>query len=400
MRTAFILSVAFGSLVWAQTSDPPTYRGQVQAILERRCVGCHNRGGVGRLPLDTYAQAQAFWQEIRNTSNNKQMPPLFAVPGYGSFLNESGLTLEEIETLLRWTDAGEPLGTGAAKPARNWAPVTWTKGKPDLVITTPLTQVAATGPRQTRCFALTSGAVSAKDVGAIEVLPGNRAAVYQVRVFAALGVRQGAVPDCNHEENGESRMRLGEWTPNHGVIPLPAGLGRPLPAKALLLVEVTYQPSGFPTTDATRVGLYFRAAMRHLRTLAIETRNLAIPKGEWNAAAHANWTAAEDLTIVSIAPHMHALGKEMRVLATRPGGSQETLLWVRDYDERRQKAYVFEKPLFLPKGTQVEVQGLFNNSESNIRLPGGSTGAVAWGTAPDKEMLTAYIEYVAGTPQR
>src|SRR6187549_3238153 len=92
-----------------------TYSGQVAEILDRHCVGCHNRGGVGRLPLDSYEQARAFSKEIRDTANNRQMPPLFAVPGYGDFRNERGLSLAEIQTLIRWTDAGSPLGKGTRK---------------------------------------------------------------------------------------------------------------------------------------------------------------------------------------------------------------------------------------------------------------------------------------------
>src|ERR1044072_4989976 len=100
LAIVLLLSVVSG------TAQPlaPTYIEHVADILNRRCVGCHNRGGVGRLSLDNYDQARAFSKEIRNSANNRQMPPLFAVPGYGEFRNERGLNLTEIQTLIRWSD--------------------------------------------------------------------------------------------------------------------------------------------------------------------------------------------------------------------------------------------------------------------------------------------------------
>ena len=110
----------------------------------------------------------------------------------------------------------------------------------------------------------------------------------------------------------------------------------------------------------------------------------------------AGWTTTEDITILTIAPHMHRLGTEMRISATIPSRISETLLWVRGYDEDRQKAYTFTTPKILPKGSRIDVTGYYNNSDSNTKLTFVPPQVVRWGPSAAHEMLTAFLEYVDG----
>ena len=50
---------------------------------------------------------------------------------------------------------------------------------------------------------------------------------------------------------------LGGWAPGNEPSRLPEGVGRVLPRKADVIMQVHYHPSGKPETDRSRIGLYF-----------------------------------------------------------------------------------------------------------------------------------------------
>src|SRR5947209_14825886 len=65
-----------------------------------------------------------------------RMPPWYASPAHGKFVNRRGLTAEERETLLAWVRAGSPPGdlTSLPKPPADEYNK-WQIGEPDLVVT-------------------------------------------------------------------------------------------------------------------------------------------------------------------------------------------------------------------------------------------------------------------------
>ena len=63
----------------------------------------------------------------------RKMPPWFADPNYGHFVNDARLADADVRTIVAWVDAGAPEGDAKDKPA----PIQWSEGwniKPDIVI--------------------------------------------------------------------------------------------------------------------------------------------------------------------------------------------------------------------------------------------------------------------------
>ena len=70
------------------------------------------------------------------------MPPWFADPHYGPYLNDRSLSEREIDTIATWADAGAPEGAASdAPPAVRW-PEGWAI-KPDIIVEGPTTDVPA-----------------------------------------------------------------------------------------------------------------------------------------------------------------------------------------------------------------------------------------------------------------
>ena len=385
----YLALFGFAAAVTVRAESAPTYTGEVQAILQRHCAGCHTRGGVGRVALDTYEQASAFSREIENTANNRQMPPLFAVPGFGEFRNEDPLSPQEIQTVIRWVDSGSPRGGAVEKRASPVVPA-WRLGQPDLLVKTPQTLISGSTGFETKCFVLPVNLATTRGVRVIDVQPGDRRVVYQVRIFVA--DQSGCQPSTE-----KGRTLLGQWAP--GVAPdvLPPDLGRALTARSAVLAEITYQKIGLPVTDATRIGIYFQPAKRYVETLSVANDDFSVPVGDWNYSVEASKVLDREVALLSIFPSMRRLGMEMRIVAVFPGGATETLLWVRDYDSNRQQAYELKTPKRLPAGTLLKLTALFNNSDSNAKLPRGKQEVVRAGTAATDEQMAAFFEYVDGT---
>src|SRR6185436_2940649 len=87
-----------------------TFYKDVLPILQDHCQQCHRPGQIAPMPLVTYQQARAKARPIAEMVRSRRMPPWFADPRYGHFLNDSSLTAQQIETFMNWVGGGMPEG--------------------------------------------------------------------------------------------------------------------------------------------------------------------------------------------------------------------------------------------------------------------------------------------------
>src|SRR5258706_13284755 len=103
-----LLSCLAGHAQLSETT--PTYYRDVLPILRGHCEVCHRTGGIAPMSFATYEQAQGYADGIRFATQNKSMPPWFAVAGSGRFSNDPSLRGEEIATLAACAPAHAPPG--------------------------------------------------------------------------------------------------------------------------------------------------------------------------------------------------------------------------------------------------------------------------------------------------
>jgi mono/diheme cytochrome c family protein len=87
-----------------------TWTAEVSRIFEKRCVGCHGEGGPAPMVLATYAEVRPWAVAIREEVLERRMPPWNLVKGFGDFVNEGGLSQEEIQRIAEWVTGGAPQG--------------------------------------------------------------------------------------------------------------------------------------------------------------------------------------------------------------------------------------------------------------------------------------------------
>ena len=118
-RVAGVILVTVGAAcLWPRTGQTHgsitttvLFDREIVGLLERRCVSCHNEGGLS-FPLSTYEQTWVKRLSMRTEVLQRHMPPWSAVPGYGEFANDNGLTLRETQFLVSWVEGLGPRNAG------------------------------------------------------------------------------------------------------------------------------------------------------------------------------------------------------------------------------------------------------------------------------------------------
>src|ERR1041384_8119589 len=87
-----------------------TFNKDVLPILQKNCQGCHRPGQIAPMSLLTYKDARPWAKAIKNAVVTRTMPPWFADPNYGHFLNERRLKQTDLDAIAKWADAGAPEG--------------------------------------------------------------------------------------------------------------------------------------------------------------------------------------------------------------------------------------------------------------------------------------------------
>jgi Tfp pilus assembly protein PilF len=144
------------------------------------------------------------------------------------------------------------------------------------------------------------------------------------------------------------------------------------------------------------VGLFFSDTppKRTPISVKLEAKAIDIPAGEANYAVEDSYVLPVDVDAVSVYPHAHYLGKEMRATATLPDGSQQDLVWIRRWDFRWQDRYRYRSPLFLPKGTRVAMRFTYDNSAANPHNRSRPPQRVRSGPRSTDEMAQLWLEVV------
>src|ERR1044071_475368 len=85
--------VLSGGFIQGQTkSAVPTFYKNILPILQDHCQSCHRAEEVAPMPLTTYEQARVYVSAMAHDVQMKMMPPWFADPHYGRFVNDPSLT--------------------------------------------------------------------------------------------------------------------------------------------------------------------------------------------------------------------------------------------------------------------------------------------------------------------
>jgi hypothetical protein len=88
---------------------------------------------------------------------------------------------------------------------------------------------------------------------------------------------------------------------------------------------------------------------------------------------------------------MHMVGKEIKVTITPPEGETKTLIAIKEWDYNWQETYFLKEALPIEKGTRLDVEAIYDNSEQNPLNPNRPPKDVEWGEQTTDEMCFVFL---------
>lgn len=392
--------------------DAITYSKHIAPIMQNHCQECHRKGGLGPFALTEYSHALSWAEDLREFTANDQMPPWKPVEGFGDFKNRRALSAEAKDLIARWVADGCAEGDPADLPPPRQFADTWRLAPPDLIIEpTDDYHLGADGPDVYRNFILPVSWDKNQFLSAVEFVPGNPKVVHHILTFLDNSGTAEKL-DARDPEPGYSSAQglpgfiplggvagVGGWAPGNTPGFLPEGVARVVPAGAKIIMQVHYHKNGKEEIDRTKVGLHFAKGKitRALTALPImppggPLSGMTIPAGDSNCEVRGSYTLPRDVLVFSVTPHMHYLGKDMKLTATLPNGDVVPLLFVKNWDFNWQEMYTYQQPVQLPLGARIDMVAHFDNSDGNPNNPSRPPKTVRWGEETTDEMCIGFLD--------
>ncbi len=400
------------STVNPAAGQPPasiTFARDVAPIFQAQCQSCHRPGDIGPFSLLTYEEARPWAKAIKAAVQNREMPPWGAERGVGHWKDERTLTPDEIATIVAWVDQGSSLGNPDDLPEPiTFAEDGWKLGRPDVALYPPAPfRVAADVEDTYRCFVLDPDIYEDGWVEGVEFDIDNKSIAHHILVYADKDQRYREDDEADPAPGFECTMEnvtvlgtksyIGGWTPSAEPLQLPEGTAVRLRDDADVILQIHYHNStGEDQFDQTGLGLHFSRGtiQKHsMGTIVAATRGFLVPPGEPNYESRAQLRIPADISIFAFRPHMHYLGKDMKLTAVDPDGQIRELISVPHYNFDWQLTYMAEEPIRLKKGTVIKMVAHHDNSAANPFNPNDPPIEVRWGPRSVDEMCHAWFFY-------
>ena len=417
--TGLAVGVAAPAQAGNEAAETATYYKDVLPILQENCQTCHrpvglNIGGVtAPMSLTNYSETRPWARAIASKVEAREMPPWFASGPAGVFANERGLTEAEIDTILRWVDAGAPAGdTADAPPSRQWteeASGGWSNGSPDIIVKLPEPYRVEDDiyDLNANLFHTLTETELPQDtwVRGWEFKTGTEGVVHHMCVFfrppgmaytPAPGATEGA------DALGELLSCIAEGAES-GM--LPDGFGVLLEKGTSLIFNMHYhkEPAdGSGVWSQPEVGFFVadEPVRYKVQNDFIPNAGFEIPPQHPHYRVGTSRLLEKDTYVLTYWPHAHLRATGARYTAVYPDGSEELLLDVPHYDQNWQETYKYKEPKLLPQGTRIDVDFWYDNTaERAARRDFDPNRAVGHGNRTDDEMALAFIGYAEVDPE-
>jgi len=387
-----------------------TFSEHIAPIVFSNCSSCHRPNEAAPFSLLNYRDVQKRGELIIDVVEDRYMPPWHAQSKDFEFQDHRGLSENEISLMLDWVESGMAEGDPSKLPALPKFTEGWQLGVPDLVVSMEKGYTLyADGPDIYRNFVIPLNLDEDKWIQAIEFRPGKRSVVHHSLFYydtsGQAREQDAADPIPGYKSMGGAQREgssIGGWAV--GGIPknLPDGLAHFLPKGSDLILSTHFHPSGKKETEVSTIGFYFSNEPPKERFTAIQLppvfgalSGVNIPAGESNYSKTDSFVLPVDVKAFGISSHAHYLGKRMKMTATLPNNEVKELLLITNWDFSWQEQYRFKDFVYLPAGTRLDGEVVWDNSKDNVNNPNDPPVTVRWGRESSDEMGSVTLQMVA-----
>ena len=384
----------------------PTY-ADIQPIIERHCVNCHQDGQIGPMPLTTFEEVQAYGEMIKYVTSIGYMPPYLPSGRFGHFQEERRMPQEEKEKLIAWIETGMKRDSSMTFTQENSSMAKESEFDACYSMADSF-QHYGVYYDQFRVFIVPTQLERDTFVSAIEFIPGNarivKNATVSIAVDSAFNKWNDWDPAMGYFSFGELgfvpfESRWYHWYPtkprseyNNGKKFLPKG--------AILIFHIHYGPSDKPVKDRSAVRLKFCNTPEYLSrtTPFIHTGVYSKPVDGIGAdeklKIHARLTIPTEISLTAIMPHAHFLCRSWEIYSkSKRLDMSSQLLIIHDWDFKWRQMYRFNRPFNFSPSDEIHVLTSFDNTENNILNPNEPPKPMTWGKRMFNENMLVYFEY-------
>lgn len=401
---AGVLLALAASLQAAESSPKPvTFTKDIAPIFQEKCQDCHRKDSMAPMSLMTYDETRPWAKSIKQRVATRQMPPwhIDQTVGVRQFKNDMSLSEEQVNTIVRWVDAGAPQGDAKDMPAPRKFPAgnEWQAakelGEPDMVVKSepytmaahrqdvwwrPVSDVPLTEPRWLR---------------AVEIRPGSA---------AGRKITHHAVAYLDQDDPGSLDAAAGrrgflmEWAIGKAYDLFRPNTGRLMMPGAKVSWDIHLHAAGEAIRDHVEIGLWFypKGQEPKYRTYLTnfqgsKNRGIDIPPN--TVTQTQGYTVLRQAArLENFQPHMHLRGKAMAVEAILPDGTTQIVSYVGNFNFNWMTNYIYSDdaaPVF-PKGTIIHVTAWHDNTAANPFNPDPDQW-VGYGDRTVDEMAHAWV---------
>ena len=393
----FIYNPSYAQINWSE---------DVASIIYTNCAVCHNENGIGEFSLLEYTDAKAYAYSIKEAVESKEMPPWVVDRTYQTYSSERILTEEEINTIVTWVNEGTIEGNPSLAPPKPvYNNIGYIQEEADLVLQIPAyTSKATSSSDDYVCFTISSGLTSDKKIKAIEIIPGNIEIVHHALVFIDPynSTQTDLSGNCASPSGGN--LATG-YVPGSTPTVFPSDetfrSGMSMEAGSDIILSMHYPEGSAGKIDDTKVKFYFYdddLAVREVSARPIlQNWNFYLnPNQETTLNAKYPFIGStdKDLTIMSVFPHMHLLGKSIKSYALTAENETIPFVNIPQWDFEWQDFYFFKNLIKLPKGSVLYGTGVYDNTTNNPNNPSNPPVGVGPGLNTLDEMFLFYFHYM------
>jgi thiol-disulfide isomerase/thioredoxin len=363
-----------------------TYHKDIEPIMNQHCLPCHRPGGQGPFSLNSYNKVSARADMVAEVMIERRMPPWYAHPDHGEFLNDQSVPEGEIMKIRQWLEGGKVEGEPAEAPEKPVFEDTKWRIEPNVVISAKQpSALPATGFVPYQYIFLPYEFEEDTYVEAIEIRPDNPKVLHHGNLFFTRG---------QFQVDATSDFLTGT-VPGGMPSELRDGIAWEIPAGATLGLQLHYVTTGKPEACTVEVALRFARGTvdKLLYYHNFDSKDIAVPPYEPNYRIRKEMTLEEDVSTIGLFSHMHLRGKSMWFEAQKPGADPELLLTLPNYSFDWQLTYTKEPfTQKWPAGTKVTCEARWDNSTWNPYNPApGKT--IKEGPQTVDEMMNGFFVY-------
>lgn len=387
------------------------FETNIKPILTKHCVNCHQNGGIAPFALDNWKDVDARAIMIGAVTASKYMPPWGADTSFQHYKNENYLSKTEIELIQQWIQNEQPRGS-VERRKEKLIPQNKVKKKQGTTIQIGFNRafvIKGENKEEFRFFHLPSKIKENGYIQSIEFAPGNKKQVHHSRIMIDTTQSISGIDGLSEEDSSILKYQtkpladpfLFGWVPGNDKIIFPKGIGKKIYANSDFIVNVHYVPSPIQVIDSSSIIIQLSndPIEREAETLTLTENNISnqpfiIYPNKKSTFYMRSPILQDSISLISIMPHMHLLGKSFKSYAITPDGTIVPLVNVPSWDFNWQTTYQFKKFTVLPKGTVIYAEATYDNTNENPLNPYKPARTVGYGWGSKDEMMNLILYYV------